>query len=186
MKTTKILFTCLSLGILFFASCKGPLEEVETVTVLQTLSYDAEDTLFDNHSRVQGAGHSGQYGFRTDSTNEYAATAKIDINDSLLNKGIRLVLNFWVRTTNPLKGDGMAVAYQDNNEMVLFSSLDAINYGIKPNEWLYVTDSITIKAENNTKPGRFFKVFSFNPNHKAQVDIDELSITLKKVVTTLE
>lgn len=185
MKAQKILFLSLTFGMLFLASCKAP-SEVEKVTVLENISLNAEDTLVDNHSRVQGIGHAGQFAFRTDSTNEYAATTIINIPDSLVNKGVRLVLNFWIKTTNPLKGDGFAAAYQDNNEMFLYTSFEAVNYGAKPNEWLNIVDSITIKAADNTKPGRFFKLFAFNPNRKAQVDYDDINFTLKKVDVVLE
>lgn len=186
MKTNKILFISLSLSALFLASCKGELKEVEHVTVLSTINMDAEDTLVDNHSRVQGIGHLGQFAFRTDTINEYAATTIVKIPDSLANKGVRLVLNFWIKTSNPLKGDGFAAAYQDEKEMFLYTSFEAVNYGAKPNEWLNIVDSITIKAADNTKPGRFFKLFAFNPNRKAQVDYDDIKLTLKKVDVVLE
>lgn len=185
MKTKKILFASLSLSAMFLASCKEP-KEVEKTTILNTISLDAEDTLTDNHSRVEGIGHSGKFAFRTDSTNEYAATTKINLNDSLVNSSVRIVLNYWTKTNNPLKGDGISVAFQDDAEMVLFSSLDAIKYGAKPNEWLNIIDSVTIKAEQYTKKGMYFKVFGFNPNKKAQVDIDDIKITLKKVDIVLE
>lgn len=180
MKTKKILFASLSLSVMFWASCSEP-KEVEKLTVLNTISLNAEDTLNDNHSRVEGIGHSGKFAFRTDSNNQYAATTIVPIPDSLANKGVRIILNFWIKTTNPLKGDGFAAAYQDNNTMFLYSSYEAINYGAKPNEWLNIVDSITIKATDNNKPGRFFKLFAFNPNRKAQVDYDDISFTLKKI-----
>lgn len=186
MKAHKILITSLALSLIFFVSCNGPLEEIETTTVLSTITLNAEDSVVENYSRSKNNGHSGQFSFRTDSTNEYAATTKIDIHDSLVNSAIRIVLNYWTRTSNPLKGDGVSVAFQDDKEMISFFSFDAINYGIKANEWINIIDSVTISPEMNNKSGRYFKVFGFNPNKKAKVDIDDINITVKKVVTTLE
>lgn len=186
MKKASILYSALIAGLSLFTSCGGKSEEVERITNLITITANAEDSLVDKTSRVQTQAHAGQFVFRTDSLHEYAATMRYNLNDSLINSNLRVVFNFWARTSNPIKGDGLAVSFQDDAAANYWGAFELINYGAKPNEWINIVDSISITPDKVNKTGLFFKFFGFNANKKAVMDFDDINITVKRIEHVIE
>ncbi len=188
MKKNEFIYGALIVFLFIAVSCKSP-KEVEKPFIVTQINLDAEDTLLvnvDHSTRIQGTAHSGKYSYHADSAHIYGGTVKIDLDDTLVGSPIRLILNFWMKSSNPTKGNGLAVAFQDNNTMMSWAGFDLINYGAKPNEWINIVDSITIPAENYLTSGMFFKIFAYAPNLKANVDIDDVNITVKQMVKVME
>lgn len=186
MKKTNLFLGFTALTVVLLTSCGGAPKEVEKVTIIATLAANAEDTLVDKNSRFQGEAHSGQYMFRTDSMHQYGATMKFDLNDSLINSNLRVILSFWAKSNNPSKGDGMAVSFQDDEKNFVWATIDPISYGAKPNEWINIIDSVNVPAEHIRKTGLYFKFFSISNNKQNIMDVDDIKITIKKVETTTE
>lgn len=186
MKTTKLFLSALFIGVIAITSCSGPEEEKEVITTIFSVNANAEDSLIDPPSRHQGDAHSGQFAYRTDSASQYGATVIYNINDSILNSGLRIVTDFWAKSTNPVKGDGLAVSFQDNEKIYQWTNIDPIAYGAKPNEWIHIVDSINIPADQVVKSGLLLKFFSFNANKIATVDLDDINISVKRVQKIIE
>jgi hypothetical protein len=184
------LLSALLISVCFFEGCKPPVE-IEKTSLITRINMNGEDTLYTNadySTRIKGQAREGMYSFRADSLHEYAAGVKIVLHDSVLNSAIRVVLNFWIKSNiQPLKGDGMAVSFfNQKEELTSWASFDLIKYSIKADEWVNVIDSVTIPAEKIDQSGMFFKIFAYNPNKKADIDVDEVNITLKKVYKVME
>lgn len=181
MKKTKLFFGTILISAAFLTSCSDEPEEIEKTTTIATISANAEDSLITPDGRFHGGAHSGQYIYRTDSAYQYAATMRYDINDSLINSSLRVIINFWAKADNPIKGDGIAISFQDDEQSYIWANIDPIAFGAKPNEWLNIIDSVTIPSDKVSKKGLFFKFFAYNPNKKAIMDIDDINIKIKKV-----
>lgn len=181
----KLSFLLLSSSIIFF-SCGEEQVEVEKTSEFKKYTLTAEDSIPAEPTRVKGIGHTGDYAFRTDSLNQYSAGVVEMLNDTLINSGIRVYVDFWVKTSNPIKGDGMAISFNSKDAMVFWKTYDPIEYGAKANEWINIKDSITFNANQVTQPGMFVKLFGFNANKKAIMDFDDINVTFKKVYTVLE
>lgn len=187
MKITTSILSLLALSTFFLSSCgDGGEEEKEIITTIATLNATAEDTLVDPPTRVEAPAHGGKFVFRNDSMHDFAGGQVIYLNDSLMNSTLRVVVDYWTKSSNPMKGDGFAAAFQTETEMIQWFNFDLIYYGAKPNEWVHIKDSITITPEMYNKPGVLFKFFSYCPNKKAIVDSDDITITVKKIETITE
>ncbi len=170
----------------FLCSCKEGLIEIEKTTDIKKITLTAEDSIPVESSRVKGIGHTGDYAFRTDSLNQYSAGFVENLNDSLINSSIRICVDFWCKSSNPMKGDGLALSYNLKDAAIFWGTMDPVNYGAKANEWVNVKDSITFTAEQFKESGMLVKFFGINGNKKATVDFDDISVTIKKVETVLE
>ncbi len=181
MKITKTILSLLVLNTFFITSCDDGGGDKEIISDIVKLSANAEDTLVDMSTRVEAPAHSGKFVFRADSLHTYSAAQTFNLNDTLMNSSLRVCLDFWAKSSNPLKGDGFAVAFQTADVMISWSTLDLVYYGAKPNEWINIKDSVTIPVEMYNKPGMLFKFFGYIPSQKAVVDIDDINITVKKI-----
>lgn len=183
MKKTVILILS---SIVVFASCNREVKNVEKTIFLKKISLNAEDSIPAEPSRIQGVGHSGNYGYRTDTLNQYSAGVIESLNDSLINSSIRVCANFWIKTSNPIKGDGLALSVQENETSIFWKVFDVSEYGAKQNEWINIVDSIDVQADLLSKPGIIFKFFGFNANKKSVIDFDDINVELKKVYVVQE
>lgn len=189
MKKNVLLITSIISLLALFTACGDGPTEVEHTTLISTISnINAEDTTSDKSYRTpSGNGHTGQFAYRTDSINPYSGGFVYYIPDSLLNNSVRIIADFWVKTTSPLKGDGLIVSFQDevSPQASYYGSFDVSTYNLKPNEWTNIKDSVTIVL-TPTNPKMFFKIYGFNSNRKEIVDFDDINFTLKKVDVVLE
>ncbi len=185
MKTNKFIIGLFALSVFGLTSCKEKVE-VEKSILLQKLIANAEDTLVDPGTRTKGSGHNSDFSFRTDSIHEYAAGQNYSVNDTLVNSSIKIVIDLWVKSSNPIKGDGFAASFQNDQAIAQWLFFDLVNYGAKSNEWVNIKDSVTIPADKYTTPSMYFKFFGFAPNKKAIIDFDDINITVKKVYKTIE
>lgn len=181
----KKLVTLILAGSIIFTSCSDEPIEVEKSVVLKNVTLTAEDTL-SMDPKVKGQGHTGDFAFRTDSVNQYSAGFVEYLQDSLVNSKIRVCVNFWAKSTNPQKGDCLALSFCKKDGACTWNSIDVVNYTTKPNEWVNIIDSITYTAEQFNDSGSLIKVFAFNPNKITTVDFDDINIQIKKVHTVLE
>ncbi len=184
--TKIIFFGAIFSSLILLNSCDDQPDITEKSVVIATLSANAEDTLIDKASRFEGEAHGGKFVYRTDSAVEYAVPFIYELNDSLINSDLRVIVNFWARAKTPLKGDGFAMSFQDKENIILWSNFDPIVYGAKPNEWINVIDSINITGNMVSKSGLLFRCFAYNPNKKTIMDFDDVSITIKKTVKITE
>lgn len=170
----------------FLFSCADEPLEIEKTIELKKITLTAEDSIPFEPTRLKGIGHTGDYAFRTDSLNQYSAGVIENLHDSLINSRIRVCVDYWVKSSNPLKGDGMAISYHLKDATVYWGSFDLINYGAKVNEWINIKDSITFSADQFREPGMFIKLYGFNGSKQAAVDFDDINITFKKVYMVYE
>lgn len=182
----KKFITLIIISSFLFVSCSDELVEVEKTIDLKKVTLNAEDSLTALGYRIKGAGHSGDFAYRTDSANQHSAAIVENLHDSLVNSSIRVCVNFWVKSTNPIKGDCLGLTFCKKDGTCTWNSFDIINYTSKPNEWVNIIDSITYNANQFTEPGSLIKVFAFNPNKTTAVDFDDINIQIKKVYTVVE
>jgi hypothetical protein len=166
-------------------SCDDEVTEVEKTAEFKKITLTAEDTL-STDPRVKGQGHTGDFAYRIDSINQYSAGFYENLNDTLVGSRIRVCLNYWVKSTNPLKGDCLALSFVKKDGSLTWNSFDVVNYTNKPNEWVNVIDSLTYTADQFSEGGCVIKVFAFSGNKSTIVDFDDVTITLKKVYTVAE
>lgn len=182
----KKLITLIFVSSILFTSCSDELVEVEKTVVLKKVTLSAEDTLTALGYRIKGGGHSGDFAFRTDSANQYSAAFLENLQDSLVGSRIRVCVNYWVKTTNPLKGDCLALTLCKKDGSCTWNSFDIVKYTSKANEWVNIVDSITYNADQFNEPGSLVKLFAYNPNKTTTVDFDDIIIEIKKVDTVVE
>jgi hypothetical protein len=178
------IFTC----NLIFTSCSEP-KEVEKYTLIEKRIYTAEDSVIDQYPRMKGDAHGGAYFSRTDSTNQYGIGTVMMINDTNLNKDLRVNVNFWCRANVIEPGYLFAVSLVDGDKMALWHEMDVKKQIKSVNTWTNVVDSVTIPAAAMNKPGLVLKAFAFNPNNPAKTivfDSDDMEITFKKVEKIIE
>ena len=186
MKKSLFFIGVFAVSLACLTSCGNSSESTVKITTLFTSNATAEDTLIDNVTRFSGIGHSGQFAYRTDSVKQYAATSIYPIHDTLINSDLRVNINYWVKATNPVKGDGLALSLQDNATTFLWKTFDLANYGAKANEWINVVDSVDIHANQVLKSGLLLKFFGFNANKQAIIDFDDIYVTIKKIENSSE
>src|ERR1700740_376547 len=105
----------LSLGLtLFVSSCSEP-KEVEKYTFIEKKVFTGEDSLIDQYARIKGDAHSGSYFSRTDSTNQYGIGTVVMVNDTNLNKDMRVNINLWCRANKLEPGYSYAIALVDGD-----------------------------------------------------------------------
>lgn len=174
---------------LVFTSCSEP-KEVEKVTFLEKRIFTGEDSLIDTYPRTKGEAHSGSYFSRTDSVYQYGMGTVVSVNDTNLNKDLRVNLDFWVRT-NPIPDSrySMAVALHDGDQVVFWQEVMVSDLVKEGNKWVNVIDSVTVPGNLINKPGLVLKTFAFNNINKTKIgvyDCDDLNITYKTVTKVLE
>ncbi len=181
----KKLITLLFVTSILFASCSDDAVEKEKIIEIKRVSLNAEDTT-SQEPRVKGQGHSGAFSFRMDSAHIYSAGFIEYLPDSLLNSNLRICVNYWTKSTAPAKGQGMAVSFQDNEKGYVWATIEPINYGAKANEWVNVIDSVNVSADVVNKKGLFFKVFGYSNDKASILDVDDISIVIKKIAIVTE
>jgi len=174
---------------LVFTSCSEP-KEVEKVTFLEKRVFTGEDSLIDTYVRTKGDAHSGSYFSRTDSVYQYGMGTVVTVNDTNLNKDLRVNLNFWVRT-NPIPDSrySMAVALHDGDQVVFWQEVLVSDIVKEGNKWVNIIDSVTVPGNLINKPGLVLKTFAFNNINKTKngvYDCDDLNITYKTITKVLE
>ncbi len=182
----KKLITLIFAASFLFVSCSDELVEVEKTIELKKLTLNAEDTLAALGNRIKGGGHTGDFAYRTDSANQHSAAIVENLNDSLVNSSIRVCVNFWAKSTNPIKGDCLGVTFCKKDGSCTWNSFDIATYTSKPNEWINIIDSVTYNVDQFREAGSFIKAFGFNPNKTTAVDFDDITIQIKKVYTVVE
>src|SRR6202008_4322539 len=106
------------------------------------------------------------------------------INDSLLTKDLRVVVDFWGRVSQTNGGCSFAVALHDGPNMVSSNDIDLKKHIKEPNKWVHVVDSVTIPGSLINKSGMTVKNFAYNhsaPGLPVVFDSDDLQITFKSV-----
>lgn len=179
MKNTLILAT-FGLALLTI-SCEKP-QIIEKSVLVSSLLINGEDTIADGTVSSYNSAHTGNRGYRTDSLVMYSGGGIIELNDTLIGKELRVLVDFWARSTQPLKSDGLAISLANKEGGVLFwGQFDPLNYGGKVNEWVHIVDSVNIPAEKNYTKGSVVKIFGYNPNKIAKVDFDDINVNLKLI-----
>lgn len=183
------LFSAVIASNLIFTSCSEP-KEVERVTFLEKRVFTGEDSVIDLYPRTKGEAHSGNYFSRTDSVYQYGMGTVVAVNDTNLNKDLRVNLDFWVRT-NPIPDSrySMAVALHEGDQVVFWQEVLVSDIVKEGNKWVNIIDSVTVPGNLINKPGLVIKTFAFNNINKTKngvYDCDDLNITYKTVTKVLE
>jgi hypothetical protein len=73
------------------------------------------------------------------------------------------------------------MSVQKADEVPLYYPL---NFNIMTNEgtWQYFADSTQLSADKNQLPGATIAVYGFSPKGHGILDLDEITLTVKKVV----
>ncbi len=175
--TAKTVLLSLSL---FFASCSQP-TEVEKITFLEKRVFTGEDSVIDQYLREKGDAHGGSFFSRTDSARTYGIGTMYFINDTTLNKDLRVKMNMWVRSNVPAPGVSYAVALHDGDNVIGWYEIKMDKHVAEPNKWINITDSVTIPGTLITKPGLLVKTFTFNTTKNVVLDGDDLELNFSTV-----
>lgn len=175
-------------AVLLMSSCSEP-KEVEKYTFIEKLVFSGEDSIKDQYLRTKGDAHGGLYFSRTDSTNQYGIGTVLTVNDTNLNKDLRVKVNLWCRANLIEPGYSFAVCVVDGDKMAQWQEIDVRKQLKSVNTWTNITDSVTFPAAILNKPGLLLKAFAFNPNNPAKsivFDGDDLELSFKKVEKVIE
>ena len=175
--TVKTVLVSLSL---FFASCSQP-TEVEKITFLEKRIFTGEDSVVDLYLREKGDAHGGAFFSRTDSARTYGIGTMYFINDTTLNKDLRVKINMWVRSNVAAPGASYAVALHEGDKVIGWYEIKMDKHVTEPNKWINVTDSVTIPGTLISKPGLIVKAFSFNTTKNVVLDGDDLELSFSNV-----
>ncbi|MDP2386920.1 MAG: hypothetical protein Q8M29_11150 [Bacteroidota bacterium] len=166
---------------LFFVSCGSEPKEIEKTTFLEKRVYTAEDSVVDVYIRTKGEAHGGSYFSRTDSSCQYGIGTFYTINDTTLNKDLRVKVNFWARSNQAAPACVYAVALHDGDNIVLWNEIKMDKYIVEPNKWVNIVDSVTIPGNLINKPGLVVKTFSYNTLKNLVFDGDDLELNFLNV-----
>lgn len=165
---------------LVFTSCSEP-KEVEKITFLEKRVYTGEDSTIDLYYRLKGEAHGGAYFSRADSVYQYGIGSTYNINDTTVNKDLRVKLNFWAKANLAAPNCVYAVALHDGDKVVLWNQIKMDKYIVEPNKWVNVMDSVTISGALINKPGLTVRFFTFNTDKNVVFDGDDLEVTFMNV-----
>lgn len=165
---------------LLFTSCSEP-KEVEKITFLEKRIYTAEDSTIDLYLREKGDAHGGSYFSRTDSARTYGIGTMYFINDTTLNKDLRVKVNMWVRSNVAAPTCSYAVALHEGDKVIGWYEIKMDKHIGEPNKWVNVIDSVTIPGNLISKPGLIVKTFSFNTFKNIVFDGDDLELSFSNV-----
>jgi hypothetical protein len=167
------------------SSCSEP-KEVEIITFLEKRNYTAEDSVIDLYPREKGEAHGGNFFSRTDSSRNYGIGTTYAVNDTCINKDLRVKFNIWLRSNQSAPQAVYAIALHDGDKVVSWNEVKFDKYIKETNKWLNVSDSITIPASAINKPGLIVKTFTFNTQKQLIVDSDDLELTFSNVRKEIE
>ena len=175
---TSILFSC------------SDSKEIEKFGFLQKDTFTGEDSIVDVYPRTKGSdAHSGSYFSRTDSAHQYGVGSYILVNDTNLNKDLRVNVNLWARTNKIEPGFVFAVALHEGDKIVSWNEMDVKKQISGLNTWTNIKDSVTISGAIINKPGLIVKTYAYNVNNPAKsiiFDVDDLEVIFKTVQVVLE
>jgi len=165
---------------LFLSSCSEK-KEVEVVTCLEKRYYTAEDSIIDLYPREKGEAHNGNYFSRTDSSRNFGIGTTFSINDTCINKDLRIKMNIWVRSNQSSPQAVYAIYLQDGEKVISWNEIKFDKYIKEINKWININDSITIPASLINKPGMILKTFTYNTQKQLVVDSDDLELTFSTI-----
>jgi len=165
---------------LVFTSCSEP-KEVEKITFLEKRMFTAEDSTIDVYYREKGGAHGGNYFSRTDSSRNYGIGTVYNVNDTTLNKDLRVKINFWARSNQPTPACVYAISLQDGDNIVSWNEIKLDKYITEGNKWINIIDSVTIPGNLVSKPGMIVKTFTFNTQKNIVFDGDDLELNFSNV-----
>lgn len=174
------LFSAVIASNLIFTSCSEP-KEVEKVVFLEKRVYTAEDSVIDLYPRLKGEAHGGSYFSRTDSSNAYGIGTVYMVNDSTLNKDLRIKVNFWARANKSNPDCLYILSLQEGDNIISWNEIKIIDKVIEANKWTNINDSITIPGNLINKPGLIVKTFTFNTKKDVAFDGDDLELIFSNV-----
>jgi hypothetical protein len=169
----------------FITSCSEP-KEIEKITFLEKRNYTAEDSVIDLYPREKGEAHGGNYFSRTDSTKNYGMGTIYSINDTCVNKDLRVKFNVWIRSNQAAPQASYAIALHDGDKVVTWNEIKFDKYIKETNKWISISDSVTIPASAINKNGLTVKAFTFNTQKQLIIDSDDLEITFSNVRKEIE
>ncbi|MES2761456.1 MAG: hypothetical protein V4677_04585 [Bacteroidota bacterium] len=182
MKTKTLFSTCgaLVFAAVAFVSCSTT-QETEILTLIDKIQVTNEDTT-DGSQKFVGDAHGGKYFSHTDSASgQYGTCTVYNIHDSLMQKGIRVKINMWVKQGAFSESNQFAVSLQDNEGIIKWEAIALKNHLGEDNKWINVIDSISFPQELVNKNGLYLKMFLFNPDLKSYLDVDDEEISIYKV-----
>jgi hypothetical protein len=165
---------------LVFTSCSEP-KEVEKVTFLEKRVFTAEDSIIDLYPRMKGEAHGGTYFSRTDSTNQYGIGTVYNVNDTTLNKDLRIKINFWARANKSNPDCLYILSLQEGDKIISWNEVKIIDKVTEANKWININDSITIPGNLINKPGLIVKAYTFNTKKDVSLDGDDLELVFSNV-----
>ena len=174
-----------SVSGLFFTSCSEP-KEVEKVTFLEKRNYTAEDSIIDLYPREKGEAHGGSYFSRTDSSRNFGIGTAYLINDTCINKDLRVKMNIWVRANQASPQAVYAFEINDGQKIASWYEIKFDKYIKETNKWINIIDSVTIPAAVINKPGLTIKTYTYNTQKQLIVDSDDLELTFLNVRKEIE
>jgi len=170
---------------LVFTSCSEP-KEVEKITFLEKRVYTAEDSTIDLYLREKGDAHGGSYFSRTDSARQYGIGTVYTINDTTLNKDLRVKINIWVRSNQVAPSLVYAIPLHDGENIVSWNEIKMDKYVKEANKWVNVIDSVTIPGNLINKSGMVVKTFLYNTQKNVVFDGDDLELNFSNVRKEME
>ena len=174
----------LSTGLLF-TFCAPP-KEVEKLTLLEKTFLDGEDTIKES-TKIEGDAHGGKFYTKADSANPYANGFLFNINDSLIQKDIRIKINTWVRLGDLHHDQKYGFTLEDGKGKALnWAEINFISHVSETNKWVNVIDSVTIPGNLINMSGMIMKAFTFNPEAKSFLDCDDTELLYYSVEKVVE
>lgn len=176
-----VLFTC----NLVFTYCSKP-TEVERIIFMEKRVFTAEDSTIDLYFRTKGDAHGGSYFSRTDSTNQYGIGTNFILADTIVNKDIRIKVNFWARSNKIAPECVFALGLYDETNLISWNEIKLNKHISVENKWINVIDSLTIPANQINKGGMIITAFTFNTQKQVVLDSDDLEISLMTISREIE
>lgn len=180
LRSTVKIVLFIFLGGIVIASCSEP-KEVEKITFLEKRVFTAEDSIVDLYRRTQGEAHGGTFFSRADTTNQYGIGTVYAINDTSVNKDLRVKMNLWIRSNQVSPACVYAIALHDGDKIVSWNEIKLDRFVNEPNKWINVVDSVTITGNFIDKPGLIVKTFTYNTQKQVVFDADDLELNFYSV-----
>jgi hypothetical protein len=163
--------------IIAFCSCEKPYREEFQVAISQKVDFEDPKEM----NRVKGDAYEGNYYTHCEGKTPFSGGFHCKIPDSLTNCFLRFNVDFQFRKGGRNFGQAVVISMQTPERVVFWHTFDIVNYPAKKNEWAFASDSTQVYMDQSWANADF-RVFGYDTYHKSFLDLDNLHITIKKVI----
>lgn len=174
----KIVFYILLITFLL-NSCKKKIKEVSTPLYSWNIDFEKPGEQFNiaGADAFQGKAFTRCGG----KINNFSGGLTFVLPDSVNNCTLRVIVDYYARMVDVNFGQQLVISIQNHVKQLYWRAYNLNRYTSKTDEWVHISDSTQVLYSSDQK-NTDIRVFGYNIYKKSFLDIDNLNITIKKII----